>query len=223
MALTNEFPVISSELGQGLGLFGSMTPFNAALQNNGALNPLGALYFVPSPSEGGALNAGGGFLPSKTGFASGLWVKYCLYKSTANPAAVTGPAPVYFTDETFTTVSGQFSEGVQASKSISAAGWLLPNAGTVSGVGAGATLFTATLLNNGGLGSYVWVGIQGFIPSAYLAAGAASNWVYGSGNFATTGVVADGASTYNDFKNIGVVIGSVTSNIGDVLATGWLF
>ena len=223
MALTNEFPVISSELGQGLGLYGAMTPYNAALQNNGALNPLGALYFMPSPSEGGSLNAGGGFLPSAKGYASGLWVKYCLYKSTANPAVVTGPAPVYFTDETFTTVSGAYTEGWQASKSISAAGWLLPNSGTVAGIGAGTTNFTATLLNNGGLGSYVWVAVQGFIPSAYLAAGAAGNFLYASGNFATTGVASDGGTTYNDFKNIGIVASAVTSNIGDVLAFGWLF
>lgn len=217
MALQNDMPVFTQELGQGLQPgFASMTPFNSALQNNGARNPLGAVYFRPSPSQGGGLTPGGGTLSSATGYASGLWMRYVLYKSTSNPAVKTGPAPVYYTDETFTTVSGTFAEGVVASKSVSAAGWLLPNAGTVAGIGAGSTLFTATLLNNGGLGSFVWIGLAGFIPSCFLNAGAVNNALWASGDFATTGI-ADG-STINE-RIIGYAIGTVTSNIGDVLAT----
>lgn len=213
MALMNEFPVISSNLKAGYGVFGTADPYTTSLQNNGAQNPLGSLCFIPAPAQSGTA------LATSAGYGSGLWVKYVLYKSTANPAMVAGPAPVYWADETFTTVTGQASEANIASTSVSAAGWLLPNTGTVSGVGVGTSV-SATILNNGGLGSYVFIGIQGFIPSCYLAAGAKGNWLYASGNFATTGVAADGATTYNDFKNIGIVWGTVSSNIGDVLAIG---
>jgi|SRR5579872_5518180 len=217
MALMNEYPVFTQELGQGLQEgYGSMTPYNAALQNNGARNPLGAVYFRPSPSQGGGLTPGGGTLGTSAGYGSGLWMKYVLYKSTGNPAVKTGPAPVYWADETFTTVSGAFADGFVASNSVSVAGWLLPNAGTVAGIGAGSTLFTATLLNNGGLGSYVWIALAGFIPSCYLAAGAVNNALWASGDFATTGI-ADGSSITH--RIMGYAFNTVTSNIGDVYAT----
>ena len=210
MALTVEFASVSSNLKAGYGVFGTADPYNATALNNGAKNPLGSLYFVPSASMGGNT-----ILGSAAGYAAGLWVKYVLYKSTYNPAMVAGPAPVVYTDTTFTTVSGQFSESFVASNSTYTAGWLLPNTGSVAGVGVG-TAITATILNNGGLGSYVWIGVMGFIPSAYLAAGAAGNFLYMTGNFSTTGI-AEGTS--QPWRGCGYSWGTVSSNIGDVLAT----
>lgn len=210
MALTLEYPVISSNLGQGFGVFGTADPYNSALQNNGALNPVGSLYFLPAASMGGNTT-----LSSAGGYAAGLWCRYLLYKSTANPAMVAGPAPVVYTDDTFSTVSGQFSESYSASSSTYTAGWLLPNTGSVAGVGVGSAI-TATILNNAGNGSYVWIGVAGFIPSAYLAAGAQGNFLYMSGNFSTTGI-AEGTSQPQ--RGCGYSWGAVTSNIGDVIAT----
>jgi hypothetical protein len=221
MALMNEYPVFTQELGQGLQEgYGSMTPFNSALQNNGARNPLGSLYFRPSPSQGGSLTPNGGALGTSSGYGSGLWMKYVKYLSTSNPAVKAGPAPVYWADETFTTVTGTFAEGVVASNATSIAGWLLPNSGSVAGIGAGSTLFTATLLNNGGLGSFVWIGLQGFIPSASLASGSAGGAVYGSGDFAET-AIADGSNLTH--RIAGYIIGTVTSSIGDIVATCNIF
>jgi hypothetical protein len=218
MALMNEYPVFTQELGQGLQEgFASMTPFNSALQNNGARNPLGAVYFRPSPSQGGGLTPGGGLLGTSTGYGSGLWMKYVLYKSTANPAVVAGPAPVYWADETFTIVTGKFSEGVVASNATSIAGWLLPNSGTVAGIGAGTTLFTATLLNNGGNGSFVWIGLSGFIPSASLVSGSAGSFVFGGADFAVGTAISDGSNITH--RGAGYIIGTVTSSIGDIIAT----
>jgi hypothetical protein len=212
MALTTEMPVITNDLGQGLGVYGNMTPYNAAQQNNGAPAPPGSIYFIPAAAQN--TNT----LASAVGYASGLWVKLVLYKSTANPAVKTGPAPVYYVDETFTTVSGKFTEGIISTtgSSMAFAGWLLPNAGTVAGIGAGSTLFTATTLNNGGLGSWVYIGLQGFIPSAYLAAGAQTNMVYGSGDFAVSAVALAGTAPAQ--KLAAWVWGAVTSNIGDIQA-----
>lgn len=219
MALGNEYPVFTQELGTGLrDGFGSMTPFNSLLQNNGARNPLGALYFSPSFAQGGGLTPGGGVLSTAVGYGAGLWMRYVLYKSTANPAVQTGPAVVYYTDETFTTVSGQQSEAVGTIGASGIAGWLLPNSGTVAGVGAGTTNFTATLLNqSSGSGSFVWIGVCGFIPSAFVSnAAAQGNAVYGSGNFVIT-PIADASNLTH--RIAGYVVGPVTSNIGDVLAT----
>jgi hypothetical protein len=216
--LANEYPIFTQELGQGLQPgFASMTPFNAALQNNGARNPLGAVYFRPSPSQGGGLTPGGGTLQTAVGYGSGLWMKYVLYKSTSNPAVVTGPGVVYWTDETFTTVSGAYAEGVVANKASSVAGWLLPNSGVVAGVGAGTTNFTATLLNNGGLGSFVWIGLKGFIPACSLTAGNASDLVFGTTGAFTIAAIADGTAISR--RVAGYIMSTPASSAGDVLAT----
>lgn len=209
--LSNEYPIVSSNLKIGMGVYGTADPYTITQYNNGAMNPVGSIYYIPAPAQSGSL------LPASKGYGSGLWVKYVLYKSTANPAVAAGPAPVYYTDETFTTVSGVYSEGNVSGtgSSVSAAGWLLPNSGTVAGVGVGTTLFTNTILNNGGLGSYVWIALRGFVPSAYLAAGAIYNGLYGAtGNWSVSAQVAGSVS----YKNMGYVVSAVSSNIGDIVA-----
>lgn len=212
MALTLEFPVITSNLKAGFDVFGTADPVNTALQAGGAQNPVGSLYFRPAASMGSSV------LPSASGFAAGLWCRYVKYLSTANPAMVAGPAPVYYTDATFTTVSGRFSEGLIAAtgSASSIAGWLLPNTGTVAGVGVG-TAITAAILNNAGLGSYVWIGVQGFIPSCFLAAGAQTNLVYGATGDFTVAAIADGAAITH--RSAGYIWSAVASNIADVMAT----
>lgn len=217
MALTNELPIITSNLKTGFGVYGTADPFNASSTyfpyNNGAANPPGSLYFIPSPSQGGNLT-----LASATGYASGLWVRYVLYKSTANPAMVGGPAVVYYTDETYTTVTGVFSEGNPAAtgNANSIAGWLLPNTGTVAGVGVG-TAVSATILNNGGAGSYVFIGLLGFIPScSVVAATAIGDALIGAaGNF-TTGRVAAGTAPTN--KILGWAKSAIAAGVADVEA-----
>src|SRR3984957_20769281 len=126
MALTNEFPVIGpNPLGN---VYGVVDPYNTSLPNNGALKPLGSLWTIPSPSQGGNT-----LLATSTGYGSYLTVKYVRYNSTANAAVNAGPAVVYYTDETFTTVTSTYSEGNIAGtgSACSVAGVLLPNKGTV--------------------------------------------------------------------------------------------
>lgn len=209
MSLGTEFPVIGSNaLNNVFGVVdpyvSSTAPNSQYTPTNGALNPLGAVYTLPIPAPA---NGGPSALATVGGYGSFLTVKYVRYQSTANPATVAGPAPVYYTDETFTTVSGVYSEAVTTGSSA-IAGFMLANKGTVTGVGLG-TGFTAAVLN----GNYVFVAIAGFVPSCYLAAGAQGNSLTGaSGNFTvavTTGVL----------RPCGYVWGAVTSNIGDVLVT----
>lgn len=214
MGLTNEFaPVYTNDLGQGLGPYGNCTPYNTAQQNNGAPIPPGSLAFIPAPAQGQNI------LTTTAGYAWGLWVKMVLYKSTGNPAVQTGPAPLYYKDETGYVVSGVFTEGMVTStgSASSFAGWLLPNSGTVAGIGAGTTAFTNTILNNSGNGSWVYMGIQGFIPSAYLAAGAQTNLVYGAAGNWTVAAIADGSAITH--RAAAYVWGAVTSNIADILVS----
>src|SRR5262249_43364743 len=121
----NEYAKISSG-----SVFTTVDTFDSTKMNNNAQNPLGAIYYIPPATESGSA------LLTATGVASGLFVKYVRYSSTANPATVAGPAPVYWTDETFTVVTGVFSEGLVAAtgSANSAAGWLLPNT-TAAGSG----------------------------------------------------------------------------------------
>jgi hypothetical protein len=150
------FPVISSNLVLGNGVFGTCDPYDSTKLNNGALNPLGGLFYL-QPGEGGLQSSG-------NGRGSGLWVKYVLYKSTDTTAVKTGPAPVYWTDETYTQVTNIQSESATATVG-SVAGWLLPNTTALG------SAFTITVLRNGGSGSYVFIGLQGYIASAQGVSG----------------------------------------------------
>jgi hypothetical protein len=214
MSIGMNYPIITSNLTSQLGVFGTADPWVANSSTpypNGAYNPPGSLYEIPAPAQGGNTT-----LATTGGYGATTIVRYCLYKSSTNPAVVTGPAPVWYVDETFTTVSGAYADAY-AADSCYCAGWMLPNSGTVTGVGLGTTAFTATILNNGGNGSYVFVAVQGFVPSAKIAAGSQGNFLYGAtGNF-TCAAIADGSSI--TAKGIGYVYSAVTSNIGDVLAT----
>ncbi len=127
-----------------------------------AKNALGALYSPPAPE---------GLVTTTNGFGAQPVMKYVLYNSTANPAPVGAPAPVYWIDETFTAVSGVESEGLGVNF---VAGYLLPNTTVISGL-------TATELNE----SYVWIQVGGFIGAAIVPAstakgdaiiGKAGNW-----------------------------------------------
>src|SRR5271156_3965345 len=157
------FPVISSNLVLANGVFGTADPYVSGAENNGALNPLGSLYYL-GPGEGGIQS--NQYLTASTskGAGSGLWVAYVLYKSTDTSAVQAGPAPVYWTDETYTQVTDIESESATATVN-SVAGWLLPNTTAL-----GTTAFTISVLRNSGNGSYVFIGLQGWIGGCFIGA-----------------------------------------------------
>lgn len=222
MALTNEYAVISSNLKQGYGIYGTADPYNTSLPNNGARNPVGSIAFIPSPSESGQYWGSGSSaspLPTTNGYGAGLWCKYVLYKSTTNPAMVAGAAPVFYVDETFTTISGSATDSLGSATVAPSfcAGWLPLNTGSVAGVGVGS-LISATILNNGGNGSYVWIILAGFIPSAYLSTGSTAGLQLSAAASANWSVVATAVGTANVNKPIGYTLAAPSSNIADVMA-----
>jgi hypothetical protein len=188
MAIQYEFPVVSTgSLYTAIDTYGStistQPPTNIPSNPNGALNPIGAAFLIAPgsslyspaqyyPSASGSLNSNGWGAP--------LIVRYVRYNSTTAAAMLAYPAPVYWTDETYTTVTGTFSEGLPASTGNlnSLAGWLLPNSTSLALTGAKST----TALN----GNFCFIATKGFVPAAAVVAltavgdaivGAAGNFV----------------------------------------------
>jgi hypothetical protein len=165
---------------------GPSTPGPTPAPFSGLTNPLGAIY----TDVGGTDSISGTLvqLPLNVGAI----YKYVLYKSATNPALVTGPAPVYYTDNTKTVVSGAAADAfpAPATPSSALAGVLMPNTTDLPNL-------TAAILNNGGNGSGVWICIGGFVKASRdvgAVAVAGTQLVGGVGNF-TWALVAAFAAT----------------------------
>jgi len=172
---------------------------------NGAYNFPGAAYLLPQNTFG-LLNAKGQGAP--------LVVRYVRYLSTANPALSAAPAAVYWTDETFTTVSGVFSEGNPAATGNlnSFAGILLPNTTAVSGL-------TAAILN----GNWCFIATSGFVPGVAVPGSTAigDSLTGVSGNFL---LFRTASGTAPISKRICQALTAVTSNVADCLVdTDWTY
>lgn len=139
--------------------------FDATKPNNGARNPLGAKFRAAVIT---AANPNG---------APAVY-RYVRYNSTANSIAVqSGPAVVYYTDATFTTVTGKFSESLGLQSYV--AGYLLLNSTDKSGL-------TAAILN----GNFCWIAVAGFVSAAVSAATTAGDQLIATGDMSTTGGTA---------------------------------
>jgi len=125
------------------------------------------------------------------------------YKSTAQPTPAAAPAPVYWTDETFTTVSGVSTESIGGLNTP--AGYLMVNTTSVS-------TLTAAILQ----GSQVLIAVAGLVQgSVSPAAIVAGDWIIGAaGNF-TNGRVA--AGTQPGYKPFGRALTAVASSLCDIL------
>lgn len=165
---------------------------------NGAYNTLGQAYLAPVVP---------GALSTAKGQGAPLVLRYVRYNSTANPAVLGAPAAVYWTDETFTTVTGVFSEGYPAATGNlnSLAGLLLVNSTSISGL-------TAAALN----GNFVWIAVSGFVPGATVPASTAigDSLTGVSGNFL---LFRTASGTAPISKRIIQSLGAVTAGVADVL------
>ena len=187
---------------------GATTPGATPPAFNGLACPLGSIYI----DQGGPDSVSGTTTQLPVG--SCAVYKYVLYKSTANPALVAYPAPVVYTDNTGLIVSGKTSSTSEAFPTVAAgmAGIMMLNTTDLSTV-------TATLLNNGGNGSGVWICIGGYVNKALAVASAAAgdsllmsttdftfarNTAFAIGNFAPViALTAIGSNAYIDVKVVG--------------------
>ena len=217
MALGNEFPYISTgNLYTAIDTYASTTstqpPTNSPSWPNGAYNPLGSTFLlIPGATEGPTEAYPGGSL-SSNGWGAPLIVRYVRYNSTANPAIGAAPAAVYWTDETYTTVSGVFTEGLPAATGNlnSLAGVLLINTTNYPGSKTGAQL--ATILN----GNFCFIVTRGWLPGVSVpAATAIGDALVGTaGNF-TLDRVASGTAPTSRYNLIAQT--AVANNVADVL------
>ena len=202
------FPVITSNLTLGLGVFGTADPYTTTTgiyqSTNGAANPLGSLYYL-GPGEGGLQSQQYLSATASKGAGSGLWVKYVLYKSTDTSAVQAGPAPVYWTDETYTQVTDIESESATATTN-SVAGWLLPNTTVLS------TAFSITVLRNGGNGSYVFIGLSGWIGGCFIGASSVKGYGLIGSATAWTPVQLTNATTAPTAKMLGYCLQTVANS-----------
>jgi len=120
----------------------------------GTANPRNTVGSIWSPPPA-PTSIATGTSPTK-GYSAQPVVKYVLYLSTTNPAPVAAPAPVYYTDESFSTVSGNAAEAFFTTAGACIAGYLMPNTTSISGL-------TAAQLNN----SFCFIQIGGLLVGAY--------------------------------------------------------
>lgn len=127
-------------------------------------NPLGTLYAAP---------VNGSLPQSSPGVGVPPVMKYVYYNPTSQVVApVVAPAPVYWKDETFTTVTSVSTEAMSGAGTTLAlasqfiAGWLLPNTTSIAGLVAVGVPATPSGLN----GSCVWIQVGGFLAGAFLNA-----------------------------------------------------
>lgn len=190
-----------------LGL-GAIAPYKGLGENQ----VLGQRYF------GYAANATGGITASNP---SGQPAVYMLVQylatsaiTTANLTTAAAPAPVYWTDNTFTTVTGITTEGIGGTTLGLAfpAGFMMVN--TASGIGIAGTALTAALL----LGSQILIQVGGYLKGAYMSSSSNAGigaWIEPSaGTLSSAFVAAGSASTYQPF---GRQLTALSSGLCDVL------
>jgi hypothetical protein len=129
--------------------------------------------------------------------------------TTANLTTAGAPAPVYWTDNTFTTVTGITTEALGATTLGLAfpAGFLMVNTAAV------ASLTAAQLV-----GSQVFIQVGGYLKGAYMSGSANAGigaWVVPvAGTLSSAFIAAGSSATYQPF---GVQMTVLASGLADVL------
>lgn len=128
--------------------------------------------------------------------------KLVTYKSTAQPAPTSAPAPVYFTDNTYSVVSGVESESLIGLNGI--AGYLMVNTTSYSGL-------SATLLQ----GAQVLIAVAGRLVGGVSPASiVAGDYIIGASGNWTPARVAQG--TAPGYKTYGVAETAVASGLCNI-------
>ena len=139
--------------------------------------------------------------------ADGIF-KLVYYQSTGNPAPQSAPAPVYWTDNTYTTVTGVESESLLGLNGI--AGYLMLNTTSLP-------TLTATLLNGTAANpSQVIIQVAGYLVGGIApAATVAGDWIIGATGNWTPARVAQG--TRSGYREYGVAATAVSGGLCNIL------
>ena len=224
MALGTEFPIITTgnvytAIDTYSNTITTQPPTNSPSWPNGAQNPAGAAYLLaPGSYSLPAQNYPGNGTLNSNGWGAPLIVRYVRYNSTVNPNLLAYPAPVYWTDETFTTVSGVFTEGLPSATGNlnSLAGWLLPNFTALAQTAAAS----ATTLN----GNWCFIATKGFLAAAAVVAATARGdaLVGAAGNF-VVGRVGSGVAPTSRYNAIALTAVSANTTADIMIDTDITF
>lgn len=132
--------------------------------------------------------------------------------TTANLTTAAAPAPVYWTDNTFTTVTGITTEGI---------------GGTTLGLGFPAGFMMLNTVSLPGLtaanllGAQILIQVGGFLSQAYMLntanAGIGSWIVPVAGTLSSAFIAAGSTTTYQPFGRQMSVLSAITTGLVDVL------
>ena len=186
--------------------------------DNAAKNALGAIYAPPSPYPStGNLSVTTG--QSAAGYGAPPVFKYVYFNAAAAPSAQIAPSPVYWADESFTTVTPDAAAAFFVTGGAMVAGYWMPNS-TALGLSA---VNTAAIIGATFQQSYGWIQIAGFLPGALvpstLGSDAAGNAIQGltTGSWASTSNAALQASG----RVLGIQLHASASSLVDVLVAGY--
>jgi hypothetical protein len=132
--------------------------------------------------------------------------------TTGNLTTAAAPAPVYWTDETYTTVTGITTEALGGTTLglNFPAGFMMLNTTSL-------TSLTAAQL----VGSYIMIQVAGFLSQAYCsgssAAGIGSWLVPVAGTLSMNSIAAGSSATYQPFGRQASVLSALTAGLVDVL------
>lgn len=187
-----------------------------------AKNPLGFVYSPPWGTYSSASSSTPVFSTtagsSTAGYgAPGIYKYVYFYDASALTGTVqAAPAPVYYIDESFTTVTGNAADAYFTTGGAMVAGYLMPNATSLGTSLTGAQWYAQLSA------SYCWIQVGGFLPSALvpstLGSNAAGNVIQGltTGSWTSTSNTTLQASG----RVLGIQLQASAASLVDVLVGG---
>jgi hypothetical protein len=140
--------------------------------------------------------------------ADGIF-KLVYYKSTGNPAPAAAPAPVYWVDNTFTSVTGVESEGFMGLNGP--AGYLMVNTTDLPSLNAASLTGTTAYPNVQVIIQVAGVLIGGISPASIVA----GDFIFGAaGNFTAA---RSAAGTYPGYQPFGRAMSAVVGGLCNIL------
>jgi hypothetical protein len=186
-----------------------------------AKNQVGGLWAppVPYPTTGTFSTTAGA---STAGLGAAPVFRYVYFNdiNTLTGTAQVAPAPVYYIDESFTTVTPNAANAYFTTLGACIAGYWMPNT-TALGTSQTAAQWYSQMI-----GSYGWMQVGGFLsgalaPSTTTSAGQ-GNPIYGATTGSWTSIVnnASGAGSANIWRFLAVQWTAIANGVCDVVVAG---
>ena len=210
--LGTEYAVISTG-----NIYTAIDTYDTTKPNNGALSPLGAQFQFPVGTQ---LSASKGTAYNSTGIGLGKppIITYVQYKSASKPAIIAYPGLVYWVDDSFTTVTGVYSESFAGINGV--AGYMMVNTTDYPGSLTGAQL-AAVLDPSGGasVGNFLWIVTGGYAPAVRsITSVVAGDFLIGSATtFVPARMAANSAPTN---RVVGMATTNLSGSVSDVIVGG---